>query len=920
MVNKYYQLIVLSLFVLINLLFAQSGGKIVGIVTDAETGEPLAGANVVVEGTNLGAATDLDGTYVILQVPPGVYSVSVEYISYQKSTVKNVQVLTDLTSRVNFKLHESTIKGKEVVVVAKTPVIRKDLTSFESRVSTQQINRMPVQELNDVIDLQAGVVRDAGGGIHIRGGRSTEVSYLINGISITDNFTRSQALQVENESVQELQVISGTFNAEYGNAMSGIINVVTKVGSNKFSGNFEAWTGDYISGHDKIFWNINDVNPFANYNFQGALSGALIKNKMTFFLTARRWNNDGWLFGPNAFRPQGRTQVINGDTVRVKGDSSAVSMNFKQRWSGQASLEWHLGGALKLRSDFLGSTEKRRNYDHFFRLNPKGDRGDKENGITSITSLTHQLGSKSFQEITFGYKYNEIISKLFDNPFDSRYVHPDSLNTGAFQFAKAGTDLARFKRYTRSLIFKWDMTSQISKRHQTKIGIEYQRDRVFFENIVLVPKEDASGQQITPFQPEIRPISTSVHDLFSRKPVQFAAFVQDKIEYESLIINVGLRFDSFDANGLIPKDPQDPNIYNPFKLQHIYKDTDGDGVISTTEQTDENKFSLAEREKFWYKKTSVKTQLSPRVGIAYPISSKGVIHFSYGIFQQIPDYQQLYVGDQLKLTSAAGTQGPFGNPDLKPQRTTMYEIGLKQQLSDNFALDVTGFYRDIRDWISTSAPLPTALAGVSYATKINKDFANVKGVTLTFRRLFANHFSFNVDYTYQQAEGSNSTPEEQFFAETAGAEPTRRLTPLNWDQTHSLNMNLFFGSNKEGVSLIGRYNSGQPYTPQLVTGTRIGRNIIAGLEENSRRKPDKFTIDLTAFKNVAYNKFAFKLFFRVFNVLDAKNPVTVYGDSGSASFTLLESQAAQADATWFVRPDFYSQPRRFQIGMKINIK
>ena len=210
---------------------AQSYGKIVGVVVDAETGDPLPGANVYLEGTTLGASTDVDGTYVILRVPPGTYNVVVEYIGYQKMTVQNVKVQTDLTTRVDFKLKPETIKGEEVVVVAEEPVIRKDLTSVESRVQQETIQKIPVQDLGDLLNLQAGVVRDAGGAIHIRGGRSSEISYMVNGISITDDFTRSQALQVENESIQELQVISGTFNAEYGNAMSGIINIVTRTGS-----------------------------------------------------------------------------------------------------------------------------------------------------------------------------------------------------------------------------------------------------------------------------------------------------------------------------------------------------------------------------------------------------------------------------------------------------------------------------------------------------------------------------------------------------------------------------------------------------------------------------------------------------------------------------------------------------------------
>jgi len=898
--------------------FAQKFGKLTGTVIDAESGEPLPGANVVIVGTSFGAATDLDGRYTIMRVPPGTYEMRADFIGYRNVLTRNVQVLTDLTTKIDFKLQTETVElGGEVVVIAEKPIIRKDLTSAESRVQAEEISRLPVEELSDVLNLQAGITRDSGGGIHIRGGRSTEVAYMVNGVRITDDFTRTQALQVENESIQELQVISGTFNAEYGEALSGIINIVTKTGGNNFHGNFEAWSGDYITSNDDIFFNIDDVNPAENYNFQGSLSGPIVKDKVTFFVTGRRVSDDGWLYGANAFSPFGRRQVINGDTVAVVGDSSAVPMNFRKRWSGQASLEWRIAGPLKLKIDFLGSKEDRHNYNHGFRLNPLGSRGDAENGYTIIANLTHALGQNTFYEITGSFKRNELTSVLFDDPFDPRYVHPDSLNTGANQFIRAGTDLARFARSTESWIAKFDLTSQMTKRHQVKTGIELKFDDVFLEDFNLVPAEDETGQQIVPFQPEIRPVTEPAHSLIRRDPFTFAAYVQDKIEYESLIINVGLRFDMFDANGRVPVDLSDPNIFNPFKLQNIYKDTNGDGVIGLDEQTEANKFTVKEREAFWYRNTSIKTQLSPRLGVAYPITDRGVIHFSFGIFRQTPDYEQLFRGDELKVTSASGIQGPFGNPDLNPQKTTMYELGLQQQLSDEIGADLTLFYRDIRDWVSTSQPFQTALAGVAYSRRNNRDFANVLGVTLAFNKRFSRHYSFNLDYTFQVAEGTNSSPEEEFFAQQGGAEPTRQLTPLGWDQTHALNASLFIGSDDWGVSLIERFNSGQPYTPQIVTFGRTGRNIIGGLEKNSRRKPNRFTVDLTAFKNLTLGDYSVKFFAKVFNVLDAKNPVNVFGDTGEADFTFTQLQALSADPSFFVRPDFYSQPRRIQIGARV---
>ena len=292
---------------------AQNTGKISGTITDASTGEPLIGANIILEGTTYGAASDMNGAYVVIKVPSGRYNIVATSLGYQRSVVKSVQILNDLTTTINIQLVQSAIALKdEVVIIAETPMIKKDLTATEARVTSEEIQNLPVQSLEQLVTQQAGVSKDADGGIHIRGGRSTEISYLVNGISMTDDYSRSQALTVETESIQELQVISGTFNAEYGNAMSGVVNVVTKTGGSKFQSSLEAWTGDYISNRSDIFLGIKETNPTAIYNLQGTLSGPIITDKASFFLSARRSYNDGYLYGINAYSPQGRN--IPGDS------------------------------------------------------------------------------------------------------------------------------------------------------------------------------------------------------------------------------------------------------------------------------------------------------------------------------------------------------------------------------------------------------------------------------------------------------------------------------------------------------------------------------------------------------------------------------------------------------------------------------
>ncbi|MFA6455942.1 MAG: TonB-dependent receptor, partial [Bacteroidota bacterium] len=589
----------LSITLGIMMLSAQNTGKISGMVTDASTGEILIGANIILEGTRYGAVSDLSGEYVILKVPSGTYTLTASILGYSKAVTSNVRVLNDLTTTINFKLNQSAISQEEVIITAETPLIKKDLTATESRVTAEEIQNLPVQSLDQLISLQAGVSKDAGGGIHIRGGRSTEVSYLVNGISVTDDFSRTQALSVETESIQELQVISGTFNAEYGNAMSGVINVVTKTGGSKFRSSIEAWTGDYISTRNGIFWGIDEFSPIANYNFQGTVSGPLLSEDVSYYLSMRRYYNDGYLFGVNAYSPQGRT---------IAADSSFVSMNSSNRWSGQATFDWRASDAVTLKMDILGSKEANRFYSHIFRLNPNGTGRSESRGISIIPKLTYQFSQNTFQEITFAYRFNDNQSRLYDSPSDSRYVHSDSLSVTGYHFRVAGTNLNRFERNTKSIIAKWDLTSQIDKVNLFKMGVEWQSDKLFYENINLVPAKDATGRDIVPFIPSIEGVTKPNHDLLERHPVKFAAYLQNKIELQNMIINAGLRFELFDPAGKVPSDPEDPDINNPFKPEHRYHDLNGDGTIGLDEQTTANAISTAEREVYWY--TKVKQKIS----------------------------------------------------------------------------------------------------------------------------------------------------------------------------------------------------------------------------------------------------------------------------------------------------------------------
>ncbi len=871
-------------------IFAGTTGKLTGRVIDAKTGEPLPFVNITLVGAPIGAATDMDGKYVILNIPPGKYSVKFQYIGYQSKIVENVSISIDLTTKLDIELSDTSVELNEVVIEAESGGLQKDITSSQASVTSDKIDNLPVTELNDVLQLQAGVTRGAGGDFHIRGGRSSEIAYQVNGISITDSYDKSRGIEIDNSAVQELQVISGTFNAEYGDAMSGIINTVTKEGGSDFHGNVKVYTSDYASGHTDIFPGVDQINPIQNYNLQGSLSGPIIEgNKLNFFLNGRYVYDDGYLYGIRKFNTDGSA-----------GDGEFVPMDFSRRFLGIGNISFFASKEFKFNLEGLYSDDHFKDYNHAFKLNPDGDVNKYSTSYNGILTMTHTFSSSSFYTVKASYFHKEFKEHLYDDPYDSRYLHPDSLRTVSYAFIHAGTNLHRFFRETNSFLAKFDYTSQVSENHMLKFGGEFKKHELSFDNYNLEPKR-IDNIPVEPFEPSIPNLNSPNRDKYTNDPLEGSAYIQDKIEFEDVIINIGVRFDYFDSRGKVLVDPTDPNINTPLRP----------GLDS---------LSLEERESYFYKDATAKFQLSPRFGIAYPVSPTGVIHFSYGHFLQIPPFQYLFNGGSYKVSTTGGPYGPYGNPDLEPQKTIMYEIGLRQEFGADLLIDATLFYRDIRDWIA-AGPFTETRNGIAYSIYTNKDYANVKGITLTFNKRFSNHWAFDFNYTFQFAEGSNSTPEEDFYAQLGNSEPTLYLIPLDWDQRHLANASIFFGGDRWGTSFIARYGTGLPYTPS-VTQFTADRGITSGFARNTARRPNQFNIDFRFNYRFDLGIIDLNAFIQVFNLLDTKTVVNVYSDTGKPDFTT-EGQNVGYDPNrpntvkeYLTRPWNYGSPRRVQIGFE----
>jgi len=954
----------LLFFCLPALLWAGTTGKIAGVVKDAGNKEPLPGVNLIVEGTSLGAVTSLDGDYFIINVPPGRYNLRATMMGYTPVIQREVLVQTDHTTTINFNLSSTVLDiGNEITVVAERPMVQKDVTSGRAIVTTEEIKEMPVESFTDVLKTKAGITEGANGALHIRGGRASEIGYMIDGVAVSNPMWGGLSVSVENTAIQELQVVSGTFNAEYGQAMSGLVNIVTKDGGEKYSGNAEFYLGDKVSSHKSTFLNIEKINPASLMNADLSLSGPIpgISKKLTFFASGRWFDSQGWLYGRREHSPNDvvyvdSTAVLslvnspynsepftdanangrwdsgesftdnNGDGVwssgrlnfvepyyddnrngvydegeaftdynlngrrdnGFSGDNSLAAMNPYRKLSLQTKLTYRFNSNMILRYGLLYSDVKNQTYDHTFKYNPDGRPTHYGRAFSHTLDWTHSLSAATFYTLKVNANANVDKEYLYEDWQDTRYLPNILTQIPGREFYGGGQD----KSYSRSryltYIGRFDLTNQWNRTHQFKLGAEL-RQHDLSSLAYTVDIRDTYDWAPTIHSPET---STGHNRYDHRKPIEFSGYLQDKIELKDMIVNLGLRYDYFDSNWKVAADNRDKMLISA---------------------------SRASLDDLQLVEVAAKQQWSPRLGIAYPITDRGTIYFSYGHFFQIPPFAYLYANPEFEVISGR-FNSILGNANLNPQSTVTYEIGLKQQVAEDVGVEAICFYKDVNDLLGSEL-FELYSRGDYYGRYANQDYGNVQGITFSLeKRRGRGLLSAAMDYTYQISESNASSPTAAF--EDAQSDPPREsqrfVVPVDWDQRHTLNLSVTLSKPRNwSLSLLGHVGSGLPYTPDL-QGMRTDY-------ENSERKPMQYSFDLNAHKDFYIGKIRTSLLLKIYNLFDRMNEDYVYSDTGRATYSLIPTYTADHGgefarhylSDYLSRPTYYSSPREMRVGVAL---
>jgi len=998
--------VVVAIAIMSPIARAGTTGKLTGVVHD-DKGKPVVGANVRLEGLRIGALTDEEGRYLIIGIPAGEYPVRANMMGFGGFVAEKVAIRPDFTTELNITLKTEAVELAEVHVQAERPLLQKDATGTTRFINSDDIQKLPTRGYRDAAALQTGVVNfqrnidnesQNNNTLIVRGGRPNEIAYFVDGFSQQDPLTGTSSTSISNNAVQEVVLLTGGFAPEYGRIMSGAVNVITREGGKKYFGALEGVTdnlaGDWI-GTRPMDYNVYD----------GSLGGPVIPkyDNLTFYFSGeRRWQRDR---SPSALSDVYKAQLTNpvsyGDNLPgyTGLDPDFKPVNSSGGWTYQGKLAWTLSDQMNLKAGTLGSHDDWREYLNTYLFNQEHSPKYNDENQSYFATFNDAINAKTFWNL--GVNYFQTERKRGDGiAFDDLNPRYNELGTdagsglgiigshdGVLDAANSGYFRPVNPRFDPDLPMFWEnghvfnnylqrkssyvggqasLSSQLDAHNQIKLGADYQRHTLrYFQNIdpsslggtqpnlldydaygynLIVDYKDvmvkdyftnnAGNPDSTLTQTKVVSGARLVENNDSDKdgpkhPKTWAIYAQDKFEREGVIVNGGLRFDHINVDTQALKSEQYP-LGEP--------GTQNDSLQGVLDSGD-------------LQANAVYTRISPRVGVAFPVNEKTILRFNYGQFFQQPNLQDLYVSYRYLeyKVPLGGYYYAFGNPNLKPERTTAYETGIQRQVGTNVRLDMTAYYKDVKDLVEVeNIPAGAGAKTKNFASYRNRDFATIKGVDVGFTMRPINHFSANVNYSLSYASGTGSVSNTQRNIAWTASQPPKQTSPLDFDQRHKLAMNLDWRLGKgegplmgnfrplenAGINLLLNVGSGTPFTPtQIFNEVTLAAvsNVPSG-PLNSRYGPWTMSADLKASRGFQMGAFNLEAYVWVLNLFDSKNAFTVYSSSGSATTTnwlstnegqgYLDTAAARGvDGKTLYNlaendPTLFSNPRMVRFGLR----
>ncbi len=573
---------VIGLFCFSTILFAGTAGKVAGRVIDARTKEPLVGANVIIEGTLKGSSTDADGDFYIINIPVGKYTMIVSYVGY--STIKHpgVRIILDQTTKVNFQLTEDIAEGETIIVTAESFKVQKDETTKKITIQAEDIQAMPVQDFSELVAAQAGVIKiessiqgisgfeDRGiEEIHVRGGRSGEIGYTIDGMYILNPFYGSKYswTQLNDFAIEQMDMKTGVFDAEYGGAMSCMINVITRDGGDEIEGNvrmaasnpgrfLNPWTFYSTSKEAAADLALEPDVKHDNREISGGIGGPVpfTNNKLKFISTGhkRRASYRVYEFDDLTYDTENEENEENEFLNKLDTISGWHAMGFRETWDIYSKLSYNIGNSMKLDMSFwnLEAVFRTANLANtYYQYHESGRNICTQTSDRQAVMFNHQISEKMFYDLKFSRFYQQMSIGVTDNgKEDGRYLDEDEYerpeydpdwdnNPFWFEYAVSGHDRYYHRNFAETYEGFFNLIAQTTKHHQLKFGCSYRRHTIMIDEMQL------------PW------LNTPYVEKYTKHPEEANVYLQDLIEYDYMTIHLGLRLDLLNAKSTYWKDP-----------------------------------------------------------------------------------------------------------------------------------------------------------------------------------------------------------------------------------------------------------------------------------------------------------------------------------------------------------------------------
>ena len=823
------------------LLFAvpasgQDRGGIAGKVTDKKTGHALPFATVTIVGAQKGGLTDSEGKFLVTGLPPGSYEVKVQFLGYAPTSQTGVTVAAGKPTAVNFALQEIVVhEEKQVEVTAERRLVEVRQGATIRSVSAADIRNLPVQTISDVLQQQAGINTD-NDQIHVRGGRADETVFVVNGVTNRDLVTgQSSAGQLNARSVAEVNVATGAYDVRYGNALSGVVEIRLKEGSDRFEGGFTSAAGTYGGrGYQLTAGGPLGVQPHGTgpitwfVDFSG-------DQFATRFPSVRNLPGDRRLHSSY-------TDGLLGQTL---GYPQAWAPSEDNNWAGRVAFAWKTTSADRWSLDVSKRIAIDQGFTRTF-INATGDAGDPaypwrwshridhaptifEDNVQSSLKWRRTLSTTGYTEMQLSRYFSALRRDVLGMNW-KQYLPPDdtALPPGipgcdscpnparTDYFYDTGDDNTWQDRRTLVYGVQWGITQRIH-RHEVEFGFEHQSQTAQY--VTIENPWDSDQDSLG-----------SAHDLWRVHPWIGNVYLRDRLEYEGFTANVGLRADYWFVGREAERALADP------------ADTINITTQTRTQFFDETRSFFGRR---------YKLKISPRIIVAHPITEHSSFFFNYGQFTQNPSYRYVY----SKLTSISSESFPLlGNPNLNPQVSINYEVGGKHEFLPGSALNATFFVKDLYDYPASTTF--TRLQGsnlVPILVYLNGHFARSKGFEIEVeKRRGGGYWTGKLTYTYAQTKGKSSDPNEAKVAqlnEFSASETRLSETFVSWNRPHKVtaNVDLRFSDKapkgwgwlkQSGLNVHVQGQSGRAFTPIF------GPTSTVVAEPFSRNGPFQVTTDM----------------------------------------------------------------------------